>query len=217
MITVLKPGLLTTVQDLGRPGYQQYGIVVGGALDAFAARVANLILGNDDNAAVLEMAQTGPELRFEQDALVAWCGADFEAHIGNQPLPPERAVRVAAGETITFGFPKSGLRAWLAVAGGIEVPLVLGSRTTYRRAGIGGHQGMSSLHSRPPVGARPRGRCGPVRSDVWRRPEPCGPCADPNGPGSRRRRSICFLPPTGRRRKRPTAWACGCRDRRWRC
>lgn len=156
MITVLKPGLLTTVQDLGRPGYQQYGVVVGGALDAFAARVANLILGNDDNAAVLEMAQTGPELRFEQDALVAWCGADFEAHIGNHPLPPERAVHVAAGETITFGFPKSGLRAWLAVAGGITVPLVLGSRSTYRRAGIGGHHGRPLVTGDVlPVGEKP--------------------------------------------------------------
>ena len=141
MITVLKPGLLTTVQDLGRPGYQQYGIVVGGAVDAFAARVANAILGNDDNAAVLEMAQTGPGLRFEQAALVAWCGADFDAQVGGEPLPRERAVRVAAGETINFGLARSGLRAWLAVAGGIDVPLVLGSRSTYRRAGIGGHEG----------------------------------------------------------------------------
>ena len=141
MITVLKPGLLTTVQDLGRPGYQQYGIVVGGALDPFAARVANVILGNDDNAAVLELAQSGPELRFEADTVVAWCGADFEAYLGGQPLPAERAVRVAAGETLTFGFARSGLRAWLAVAGGVDVPLLLGSRTTYRRAGIGGHKG----------------------------------------------------------------------------
>ncbi len=141
MIRVLKPGLLTTVQDLGRPGYQQYGIVVGGALDAFSARVANLITGNDDNAAVLEMAQTGPELLCEQETLVAWCGADFAAQVGGQPLPRERAVRVAAGETITFGLARSGLRAWLAFAGGIDVPLVLGSRSTYRRAGIGGLEG----------------------------------------------------------------------------
>ena len=141
MLTVLKPGLLTTVQDLGRPGYQQYGIVVGGALDAFTTRAANLILGNDDNAAVLEMAQTGPELKFEHDTLVAWCGADFDARIGMEPLPRDRAVRIAAGETVTFGFAQTGLRAWLAVAGGVEVPLVLGSRSTYRRAGIGGHQG----------------------------------------------------------------------------
>jgi len=141
MITVVKPGLLTTVQDLGRPGYQQYGIVVGGALDGFSTRVANLILGNDDNAAVLEMAQTGPDLRFETETLVAWCGADFEARIGNESLPRDRPVRIAAGETLSFGFARSGLRAWLAVAGGIDEPLVLGSRSTYRRAGIGGHQG----------------------------------------------------------------------------
>ena len=141
MITVIKPGLLTTVQDLGRPGFQQFGIVVGGALDGFSTRVANLILGNEDNAAVLEMAQTGPELRFEQDTLVAWCGADFEARIGVELLPRDRPARVAAGETLSFGFARTGLRAWLAVAGGVDVPLVLGSRSTYRRAGIGGYQG----------------------------------------------------------------------------
>lgn len=141
MIRVMRPGLLTTVQDLGRPGYQQYGIVVGGALDAFAARTANLIAGNEDHAAVLEMAQTGPDLRFNRETLVAWCGADFDAKIGGEPFPRDRAVRVAAGETISFGYARSGLRAWLAVAGGIDVPLVMGSRSTYRRAGIGGFHG----------------------------------------------------------------------------
>lgn len=139
MIRVIKPGLLTTVQDLGRHGSQQYGVAVGGALDAFAARVANLIVGNDDNAAVLEMAQTGPELRFEREALVAWNGGDFEATVGGRPLPRDRAVRIAAGETVGFGVARRGLRAWLAVAGGLDVPLVMGSRSTYRRAGIGGH------------------------------------------------------------------------------
>ena len=141
MIRVIKPGLLTTVQDLGRPGYQQYGVAVGGALDAFAARVANLIVGNDDNAALLEIAQTGPDLLFEREALVAWNGGELDATIGGQPLPRDRAVRVAAGETVSFGVARAGLRAWLAVAGGIDVPLVLGSRATYRRAGIGGHEG----------------------------------------------------------------------------
>lgn len=141
MLKVLKPGLLTTVQDLGRPGYQQYGIVVGGALDGFAARTANLCVGNDDNAALLEMAQNGPELVFDHDVLVAWTGGDFDARVGSQTLPRDRAVRVAAGETLNFWPGKTGLRAWMAVAGGIDVPLVMGSRTTYRRAGIGGHQG----------------------------------------------------------------------------
>jgi len=160
MITVLKAGLLTTVQDLGRPGYQQFGVVVGGALDAFSMRAANMILGNDDNAAVLEMAQTGAELRFEEETLVAWCGADFEARIGVELLPRDRPVRVAAGETIAFGFARTGLRAWLAVAGGIDVPLVLGSRSTYRRAGIGGHEGRPlAAGDRLPIcaaGERPR-------------------------------------------------------------
>jgi antagonist of KipI len=141
MIRVLKPGLLTTVQDLGRQGYQQYGVVVGGALDSFAARVANLIVGNDENAALLEMAQTGPDLVFEREALIAWNGGDFQATIDGQPLPRDRAVRVQAGENVSFEVARGGLRAWLAVAGGIDVPPVLGSRTTYRRGNFGGHQG----------------------------------------------------------------------------
>lgn len=139
MIQVLKPGLLTTVQDLGRVGYQRYGVAVGGALDAFAARVANLVVGNEDRAAVLEMAQTGPDLQFNRDALVAWNGGDFPATLAGQPLPRDRAVHVAAGEMISFGVARSGLRAWLAIAGGLDVPLVLGSRAAYRRAGFGGH------------------------------------------------------------------------------
>ncbi|WP_438482782.1 biotin-dependent carboxyltransferase family protein [Oleiharenicola lentus] len=141
MITVIKSGLLTTVQDLGRPGYQQFGIVVGGALDAFAARTVNTIVGNDENAALIEIAQTGPDLLFTHDALVAWTGGHFYPRVGSEILPKDRAVRIAAGEVVSFGFTKSGLRAWIAVAGGIDVPLVLGSRSTYRRAGIGGHKG----------------------------------------------------------------------------
>lgn len=143
MITVIKPGLLTTVQDLGRFGYQKFGIVVGGALDRFAARVANTIVGNPENAAVLELAQLGPELRFERDTVIAWCGAEFDARLAGAPLPPDRAVVVRAGERVIFGAAKSGLRAWLAIAGGVEAPLLLGSRSTYRRGGFGGHEGRA--------------------------------------------------------------------------
>ena len=145
MLKVRQSGLLTTVQDLGRPGYQQYGVVVGGALDGFAARAVNLCVGNDENAALLEMAQTGPDLLFDRDVLVAWGGADFAARVNDEPLPRDRAVRIAAGEVVGFGLARSGLRAWLAIAGGIDVPLVMGSRSTYRRAGIGGHQGRPLL------------------------------------------------------------------------
>jgi antagonist of KipI len=141
MISVLKPGLLTSVMDLGRPGHQRHGVVVGGALDRFAARVANAIVGNDDEAALLEIAQQGPDLRFDAPALVAWCGGGFSPRVGAAELPGDRAVRVEAGETVVFGRAGDGVRAWLAVAGGIDVPLVLGSRSTYRRAGFGGFHG----------------------------------------------------------------------------
>jgi len=190
MLRVSKPGLLTTVQDLGRPGYQQYGIVVGGALDGFAARAVNLCVGNADNAALLEMAQTGPDLVFEQDVLIAWGGADFDATVGGQPLPRDRAVRIAAGEVVSFGLARTGLRAWLAIAGGIDVPLVMGSRTTYRRAGIGGHQGRPlvagdglKLFAPSPWGQRILGslQSGQKRAVTWTvRPETMG---QPGKPG----------------------------------
>ena len=141
MVIVIKPGLLTSVMDLGRPGYQRYGVNHGGAADRFAARVANTIVGNDEAAALLEFAQLGPELRFERDVLAAWCGGDFDARVGGEKFPRDRAVRIAAGETVWFGPARAGLRGWLAIAGGIDVPLVLGSRSTYRRAGFGGFHG----------------------------------------------------------------------------
>jgi antagonist of KipI len=155
-LVVLKPGLLTSVQDLGRSGYQRFGVVVGGAVDSFAARVANMLAGNDDNAALLEIALQGPELRFEAETLVAWCGGDFIVKLGSEPLPRDRPVRVPAGGVVSFGLAAHGARAWLAVAGGIDVPLVLGSRSTYRRAGFGGHQGRplragDQLHFGPPA------------------------------------------------------------------
>lgn len=140
-LSVLKPGLLTTVQDQGRPGYQRHGIVVGGAVDAFAARVANLAVGNEDGAAVLEMALVGPELKAGQDLLVALCGADFAFQVGGREAPRDRPVAVRRGEVLSFGPARTGARAWLAVAGGIDVPVVLGSRATYVRGRIGGHEG----------------------------------------------------------------------------
>lgn len=194
MISVLQPGLLTTVQDLGRFGYQKYGVVVGGALDRFAARVVNAIVGNDENAAVLEMAQLGPELRFEQDALIAWTGADFAAQIDGEPLPSDRAVCVRAGETIAFGVARSGLRAWLAVAGGIDVPLVLGSRTTYRRGGFGGFEGRplragdamrcgdASAWARRYQRGAPRVSAWSVRSPTLGKPAPAGAVRAMRGP-----------------------------------
>jgi len=164
-LTVLKPGLLTTVQDQGRPGYQRHGIVVGGAVDAFAARVANLAVGNDDRAAVLEMALTGPELRAGQDLLVAVCGADFSFKVGGHAASRDRPVAVRRGEVLAFGPARAGARAWLAVAGGIDVPAVLGSRSTYVRARIGGHEGRPLVAGDVLAVGRP----GPWATQLWQR------------------------------------------------
>ncbi len=140
-LNVVKSGLLTTIQDLGRAGYQRYGVVVGGAADPFSARVANALVGNSGDAAVLEFALVGPELRFEEESLLAWTGADFDARLGDIPLPSNRPVRVQAGATVSFGAVRRGARAWLAIAGGIDVPVILGSRSTCRRFGFGGLRG----------------------------------------------------------------------------
>ena len=142
-ISVLKPGLLTTVQDLGRGGYQKTGLVVSGALDAVALRTANLLVGNPETAAGLECTLRGPTLRFEAAALLALTGANLAATIGGRPVPLGRPVAVRAGAVLAFGAPRTSGRAWLAVAGGVAVPLVLGSRATYLRAALGGLAGRA--------------------------------------------------------------------------
>jgi len=141
MIEVLRDGMLTTVQDLGRRGYQNLGVVVGGAADPFAARVANFLAGNKEDAALLEMAFAGPKLRFNEDRVVAWCGADFTATCNGEPLPKNRPVSLAAGSVLGFGGTKTGAMAWLAVAGGIDVPEVMGSRSTDLAGKFGGFEG----------------------------------------------------------------------------
>ena len=142
-LSVSRPGLLTTVQDLGRPGYQHAGVVVSGALDAVALRVANLLVGNAEGAASLEITLLGPTLRFTADHLIALTGADLSPTLDGQPLPLHRPVAVRAGTVLAFGAARAGGRAYLAVAGGVAVPLVLGSRSTYLRAGLGGWHGRA--------------------------------------------------------------------------
>lgn len=142
-IRVLRPGLLTTVQDLGRWGKQRYGVVVGGAMDSFALRMANLLVGNEENAAALEMTLLGPTLRFEQDALVALCGGEFHPTLDDHPMSTWRPAFIKKGTTFHCGSAVTGCRGYLAVAGGIEVPLVLGSHSTYLRGNFGGYAGRA--------------------------------------------------------------------------
>ncbi len=140
---ITRAGFLTSVQDLGRTGYRQFGVSSGGALDSFALRVANLLVGNDENAAGLEITLGGLRLRFDEEQIVAWCGGEVDVHLGSMALPAGHAALLPAGKELKFSQPQTGCRCWLAVSGGIDVPLVLGSRSTDLRAQFGGFEGRT--------------------------------------------------------------------------
>ena len=140
-IEVIDGGMLTTVQDLGRFGFQRYGVPTSGALDLFSLRAANRLVGNEDNAAGLEMTLIGPRLKFQVPATIALAGADLSARVDGHPVPPWQSVLVDAGAALSFGEARDGSRAYLAIAGGIDVPVVLGSRSTYTRSKLGGVEG----------------------------------------------------------------------------
>ncbi|WP_431273940.1 biotin-dependent carboxyltransferase family protein [Variovorax ureilyticus] len=146
--TVLRPGMLASVQDLGRHGHRQLGICPGGALDTLALVLANRLVGNPDGAAGLEITMGGCELRFEAPTRIAWAGDDFGARLDGKPVWPGWSLPVHAGQILKFGRAnrpggKAGIRTWLAVAGGIDVPMILGSRSTDLKAGFGGHEGRA--------------------------------------------------------------------------
>jgi biotin-dependent carboxylase-like uncharacterized protein len=140
-IKVVKPGLSTTVQDLGRPGYYHMGIPISGGMDQFSLCAANWLVGNKDNAAVLEAAFLGPELEFTSDATVAVTGAELPPKVDGQSRATWTSFKVKKGQTLGFDFLKAGARAYIAIAGGIDVPPVLGSRSTYTLGALGGHEG----------------------------------------------------------------------------
>jgi biotin-dependent carboxylase-like uncharacterized protein len=141
MIEVIEPGLVTTVQDTGRQGYYHIGMPPSGAMDQFAHEVANALVGNDPSAATLEMAYLGPDLEFHEDATVAVAGADMQPTLDGEPVAMNRSHAVESGQTLSFEVATEGVRAYLAVAGGVDVPEFMGSRSTYTLIGIGGHEG----------------------------------------------------------------------------
>jgi biotin-dependent carboxylase-like uncharacterized protein len=142
-VEVLHPGLSTTVQDGGRHGLYSLGVPPSGAMDDFSARVANLLVGNDEGAAVLELTYMGPRLAFRDEAVVAVTGADMAPLLDGAERAPWEAFAVGEGATLTFGHLRAGARAYLAVAGGFDVPEVLGSRSTFARVALGGHEGRA--------------------------------------------------------------------------
>lgn len=176
-LEILKPGLSTTVQDLGRPGYYHLGIPLSGGMDRYAVVAANRLVGNDDGDAVLEAVFMGPDIRFTADAMVAVTGAELPPKVDGEDRQTWTSFAVKEGQVLSFGFLKSGARGYIAVSGGIDVPVVLGSRSTYPLGALGGHEGRAvAAGDTLPVGqAKRAGRAGASVSADLRR----GPGTDP--------------------------------------
>jgi antagonist of KipI len=138
-----RPGLLTTFQDGGRHGFQKYGVPMGGAMDKWAHAVANILVGNAPDAAVLECTLTGPSLRFTENTLIALCGARMEVKADGMALPYDRAILVRRGTLLEVGARHCGARLYIAVRGALAVPPVLGSHSTNLRAHFGGFHGRA--------------------------------------------------------------------------
>jgi len=143
VLRVVEPGLFTTVQDLGRLGAIAGGVPPGGAMDRFAHRAANLLVGNAPQDATLECALSGPHLAAEEACLIAVTGADFDPRVNGSPAPMWTGLFLARGDRLTFGGRRSGARAYIAVAGGFDADRWLGSRSTYLLAGRGGIGGRT--------------------------------------------------------------------------
>ncbi len=136
-IRVISAGMMTTVQDLGRRGHLAQGVPIGGAADPVALRLANLLVGNAEDLAALEITLTAPELEFEKDGWISVCGARFEG------IPSWRPFRVHAGDRLKFGTRLQGCRAYLSICGGIDVESVMGGRGTFLPGGFGGFEGRA--------------------------------------------------------------------------
>jgi antagonist of KipI len=174
-LEVVKPGVLSTLQDMGRRGQQHLGIVPGGAMDTVAHRLANALVGNPSDEATLEVTLIGPELVLHQDLLVALCGARFAALADGVPVPLDRPVFLTAGTRLQVRQASCGARAYLAVAGGFAVTPVLASRSTYLPASFGGFKGRAikagdALPLHPQASALSRERFARLESTRWSAP-----------------------------------------------
>lgn len=163
MIEILSTGAPNSVQDLGRPGFLDVGVGWSGAMDAPALSAANLMIGNAAGAAGIEISLFPFRVRFHRDAVFAFTGADCPAALDGRPLPCWWAATARAGETLVLGLPRSGARAYLAVDGGIDVPLVLGSRASDLKSGFGGLEGRGLVRGdRLPLADGERARALPA-------------------------------------------------------
>lgn len=141
LFRVKKPGFFTTVQDMGRHGFLKYGVPISGAMDDFSLRLANMLVGNNLGDACLEITMLGPELEALHDTQIAVAGGDISVQINEQDAQMWQTLRVETGDVVSLGKIQAGCRSYLSVRGGVNVPMVLGSRSTYVRCEIGGIQG----------------------------------------------------------------------------
>ncbi|WHY99739.1 biotin-dependent carboxyltransferase family protein [Peribacillus simplex] len=142
-LRIIKPGLLTSIQDLGRKGFQQHGVIVSGAMDGHSLRIANMLVGNDEGEAALEITLMGPTIKIEKNCLISITGGNLSPTIDNQSVPMWKPILVKKGSILRFEGCKSGCRAYLSVSGGFAIPEVMESKSTYLRAGIGGYMGRA--------------------------------------------------------------------------
>jgi antagonist of KipI len=156
-LRVITPGMLTTIQDLGRWGWQGRGVPVAGPMDPRSHRLANTLAGNETDAAAIEMTIVGPEVEFDDERIAAVSGADFEITVDSRAMPVNAPFAVSAGSTLRVGTHRRGARAYLAIAGGIAVPPVLNSRSTHLPSAMGGLEGRPlRAGDRLPLGKRGR-------------------------------------------------------------
>jgi antagonist of KipI len=152
-VKVIKPGLLTTVQDLGRSAYRVYGVSKSGAMDTLSFRLANLLVGNKEGDAALEVTLIGPKLKFEADGIIAITGGNLSPKLNGEAMTMWKAVSVCKNDVLCFGENRAGCRAYISFAGGIQVPKVMGSRSTFLRGNYGGLEGRAlKAGDRFPIG-----------------------------------------------------------------
>ena len=134
-------GFITTIQDMGRTGYQEFGVPAAGVMDTLSFRKANILVGNDENEAALEVTLMGPMFTFTSDNIIAVTGGDLGAKINGKDIPMYQAILAKKGDTMSFMGIKSGSRAYVAFAGGLDIPVVMGSKSTHMKSNLGGFEG----------------------------------------------------------------------------
>lgn len=144
-IRVLKPGMLTTVQDLGRAGYQSQGFSVAGVMDVRSFKIANLLLDNPENEAVLEFTLIGPTLEFTSDTIIAITGGDFQPTVNDEPVPMYTALYMHKGDILKFKSARTGSRGYIAFSSYLDIPVVMGSRCTNMKSQLGGFKGRKLM------------------------------------------------------------------------